>query len=1037
MADEKVKVTLTLDSTQYQQMMKSASKHTDAVDESIKKTGKSAARAKTDWSSMGAAITVAGGLAVVALKKAVDAASDLNESTTKMRTIFGAASKDIEKFASTSATSLGMSKKAAMDAASMMATFGKAAGLSGKELTSFSTEMVSLSGDLASFYNSSPDEAMEAIGAALRGEAEPIRKYGVLLDDATLKNRALEMGIINNTKNALTPQQKALAAQAEILAQTSDAQGDFARTSDGLANQQRIAAAAMEDASAALGQALLPIVTKGAKAVAVLAEAFASLPAPLRDTVALLAGAGAAAALIGPSAVKAVKGVKDLAGWVRNLTVATEAATVATDGLTASSTRLAKVKTAGIFAGLAAAVVGAVVAMDALNNHMDNIAAQKHAANVDALAKTYSEAAAAGKSLNDVVTTQSLGANIAGGGLKALLTQVQKFGPDAESAKDSLDALNKTMADAGPIDAARMYEELKTAAAGVGMSVEDLNALLPSYIAGQKEAAGAAGEQSDAEKDKADALKAANDAQKKAIGLVTGYINAQMAAAGAADYLVGAQDRLTEAHKKAKGGLEGNSKASIANRDAMRSEVGAVLANVDAKIQNAEASGKTTVEAYEIGNAALKKGRKHLEDAAVAAGYNKTEVKTLLDEYMKLPKDVKTQVEATGINTAKSYLDDLRAKLDSLPKSVQISVHVADVQAAKRAAGVPGAATGGKVTGPGTGTSDTAGIYALSNGEWVVPAASASRMGDDYMSALVDGDIHGMATGGKVTKKKPLTAKQKAAAAKKKKAAAAKARKDAADAARDRRQALIDDIEWQFDMGMINLPQKIKKLQGELKKVSPNSEEGKALRLTIRRDQQERASDVAEATAKKQEDAAKAQEDAAEAAQKAADMQADAAKTLKDKADGIASSIVGALGVGQTQSNGKKWTSSALLGDYANRAGQARDFAGMVADLSRRGLSEEVINQVLSAGPAAGADLARALTSMSQEQLATVNANQGAIGAAGQWLGNALTYGNNSAITVQLSGGAPVVLQLDSRAIYEGQLILKRQMGGTYALTGS
>jgi hypothetical protein len=170
--------------------------------------------------------------------------------------------------------------------------------------------------------------------------------------------------------------------------------------------------------------------------------------------------------------------------------------------------------------------------------------------------------------------------------------------------------------------------------------------------------------------------------------------------------------------------------------------------------------------------------------------------------------------------------------------------------------------------------------------------------------------------------------------------------------------------------------------------------------------------------------------------QKAADDQKAAAEQLKSKADGIASSMVSALGLGQAQANGKKWSASAMLGDFANRAKQARDFATMVKDLSGRGLSEEVINQVLAAGPVAGADMARALTQMSAGQLATVNQNQGAINAAGQWLGNALTYGNASAITVNLSGGAPVVLQLDSRAIYEGQLNLARQMGGSYALTG-
>ena len=74
----------------------------------------------------------------------------------------------------------------------------------------------------------------------MRGEAEPLRQYGVLLDDASLRQAALELGIISTTKNALTPQQKVLAAQALIYQQTGTAQGDFARTSDGLANKTRI-----------------------------------------------------------------------------------------------------------------------------------------------------------------------------------------------------------------------------------------------------------------------------------------------------------------------------------------------------------------------------------------------------------------------------------------------------------------------------------------------------------------------------------------------------------------------------------------------------------------------------------------------------------------------------------------------------------------------------------------------------------------------------------------------------------------------------
>jgi hypothetical protein len=196
-------------------------------------------------------------------KQTIDAASDLNETVSKSQQIFGTASKSVEQFASNSAKQFGMSKKTAIDAAASFGAFGKAAGLTGEDLGTFSTDLVALSADLASFGNTTPEEAALALGAALRGEAEPIRRFGVLLDDATLKQEALAMGLIETTKGALTPQQKVLAANAVILKQTSDAQGDFARTSDGVANQQRIMSATLEDVQTKLGEKLLPAFQQG------------------------------------------------------------------------------------------------------------------------------------------------------------------------------------------------------------------------------------------------------------------------------------------------------------------------------------------------------------------------------------------------------------------------------------------------------------------------------------------------------------------------------------------------------------------------------------------------------------------------------------------------------------------------------------------------------------------------------------------------------------------------------------------------------
>ncbi len=198
----------------------------------------------------------------------IEAASDLNETLNKTRTVFGDASDAVVKFSSGAATKLGQTQQQALDAAGTFGIFGKAAGLSGKDLSDFSTKFVSLSSDLASFHNTSPEEAIEAIGSALRGEAEPIRKYGVLLDDASLRQEALRQGLVKTTTQALTPQQKTLAAASLIFQKTKNAQGDFTKTSGELANSQRIVSATVQELQTKLGVVLLPVMLTVTKAFA-------------------------------------------------------------------------------------------------------------------------------------------------------------------------------------------------------------------------------------------------------------------------------------------------------------------------------------------------------------------------------------------------------------------------------------------------------------------------------------------------------------------------------------------------------------------------------------------------------------------------------------------------------------------------------------------------------------------------------------------------------------------------------------------------
>lgn len=247
-----MKLALLADTTQFSKGLTSATKQTMTFGDRVKGIAKGIGLAFA-----GAATAVAG----FALKLGVDgikAASDFEETISKVNVVFGKNAKEIEAWSKGAAKGFGQSQTQALSAAANFAMFGKAAGLQGKKLTTFSTKLTELASDLASFNNTTPEEAILAIGSALRGEAEPIRKYNVLLDDATLKAAAMEMGIYKG-KGALSQQSKVLAAYNVIMKQTVDAQGDFYDTQDSAANTLKTLDAVWGDLQVQIGQAVLPV----------------------------------------------------------------------------------------------------------------------------------------------------------------------------------------------------------------------------------------------------------------------------------------------------------------------------------------------------------------------------------------------------------------------------------------------------------------------------------------------------------------------------------------------------------------------------------------------------------------------------------------------------------------------------------------------------------------------------------------------------------------------------------------------------------
>lgn len=213
----------------------------------------------TSVASAGLALVQAGiSAGIEAIGNSIELASDKAEAASRINVLFGDSAGIITERSKEAATAVGLSSGAYLTAAGNVGNLLTNLGFAGTEAANMSGDIVQLSADMGSFNNLPTDQAVEAIGAAFRGESEPIRAFGVMLDDASIKAKALELGLYSGV-GALDKNARATATYQLILEQTSNAQGDFAKTSDGLANSQRINAARLEDAWTKVGEKLAPI----------------------------------------------------------------------------------------------------------------------------------------------------------------------------------------------------------------------------------------------------------------------------------------------------------------------------------------------------------------------------------------------------------------------------------------------------------------------------------------------------------------------------------------------------------------------------------------------------------------------------------------------------------------------------------------------------------------------------------------------------------------------------------------------------------
>ena len=221
-------------------------------------------------------------------------ASDYEENLNKLDVAFGSNSQAVKDWANTARTEFGLSKVQATDAASAFGALGKGIGLSESEAASMSTTLAGLSADLGSYFNVGVDESAKALEGIFTGESEALKKFGVVMTDTNLQKFAEDQGLV---WKEMDQTQKTMLRYQYVLAKTKDAQGDFARTSDGTANSTKIFQASLQDLGTAIGTNLLPIITPIIQKVTELINKFNELSPEAQKIITII---GLVVAAIGP-----------------------------------------------------------------------------------------------------------------------------------------------------------------------------------------------------------------------------------------------------------------------------------------------------------------------------------------------------------------------------------------------------------------------------------------------------------------------------------------------------------------------------------------------------------------------------------------------------------------------------------------------------------------------------------------------------------------------------------------------------------------
>lgn len=189
----------------------------------------------------------------------INLASDLQEVQNVVDVTFGDDADQVERWAKNAREQFGLTETKAKEFASTLGAMFKSSGVKEDMITQMSTDLSGLAADMASFYNLSFEEAFDKIKSGMTGVTMPLKSLGINMSESNLS----EFAELNGQLYSQMSEAEKIVLRYQYLMQvTADAQGDFARTSDGFANQMRLFETNLDALKTNLGQALIPIATQ-------------------------------------------------------------------------------------------------------------------------------------------------------------------------------------------------------------------------------------------------------------------------------------------------------------------------------------------------------------------------------------------------------------------------------------------------------------------------------------------------------------------------------------------------------------------------------------------------------------------------------------------------------------------------------------------------------------------------------------------------------------------------------------------------------